>query len=90
MITLRESLNEYLEMRRGLGYKLSRACSELMQFIQFMEDQRATHIDTDLSLEWTQLTRKFNRLCGQLDSALCAVSQNIGQQSITLVKFRPY
>lgn len=58
MITLRESLKEYLEMRRGLGYKLARAGSELTQFIQFMEDKCATHIDNDLSLEWAQLPTK--------------------------------
>lgn len=54
MITLRASLQEYLEMRRGLGFKMKKPASELPKFVQFMESRRASHITASLSLEWAQ------------------------------------
>ena len=54
MNTLRESLQEYLELRRGLGYKMNRAALLLPRFISFMDERHAVHITTRLALEWAQ------------------------------------
>jgi integrase len=54
MTTLRTSLQDYLAMRRGLGFKLHDAGVGLLNFVSFMERKRASHITTDLALEWAQ------------------------------------
>jgi hypothetical protein len=40
MITLRPALQDYLTMRRALGYKLQRTEKLLADFIGFVENQR--------------------------------------------------
>lgn len=54
MSTLRSSLQDYLAMRRGLGFKLRDAGSDLLNFVSFMEQKRASYITTELALEWAQ------------------------------------
>jgi integrase/recombinase XerD len=54
MTTLRTSMQDYLTMRRGLGFKLRDAGVGLANFVSFMESKRASHITTDLALEWAQ------------------------------------
>jgi integrase/recombinase XerD len=54
MNTLREALQEYLALRRGLGFKMRDASLALPQFVAFMEGKRALHITTRLALEWVQ------------------------------------
>lgn len=54
MNTLREALQEYLELRRGLGFKMRDAGLLLPRFVSFMEQQQAVHITTHLALEWAQ------------------------------------
>lgn len=54
MIGLRASLQDYLAMRRSLGFKLEAVASALLKFVQFMEDRHASHITIQLSLEWAQ------------------------------------
>jgi integrase/recombinase XerD len=54
MNTLRESVADYLTMRRGLGFKLSEAGKGLLDFISFLEQRGATSITTSLALEWAQ------------------------------------
>ena len=54
MITLREAMHEYLEMRRNLGFKLNRAGSQLLNFAAFMEQQQAPFITEALALAWAQ------------------------------------
>ena len=82
MSTLRESLQHYLAMRRGLGSKLHTDGTSLLSFVAFMEQAQADHIATDLALEWaTQPTsvqparwarrlshvRAFARYCSAID-----------------------
>jgi integrase len=55
MNTLRQAVDEYLQMRRRLGYKLLRARSELPEFAAFMARQRAPYITQALALKWAQL-----------------------------------
>ena len=54
MSTLRQALDEYLQVRRALGYKLREAGAELPRFVSFMEARRAEHITARLALEWAQ------------------------------------
>lgn len=54
MSALREALRDYLELRRGLGYKLQDAGLQLPRFIDFLETRSASHITTALAMEWAQ------------------------------------
>jgi integrase/recombinase XerD len=52
MKTLREAAQEYLRMRRGLGFKLRHDERRLKRFVAFMEQQNASHITSELALKW--------------------------------------
>jgi len=54
MNTFREAVQEYLEMRRSLGFKLQGAGKALPDFVTFMEQHRASYITHDLALVWAQ------------------------------------
>jgi integrase/recombinase XerD len=54
MITLRESLEKYLELRRNLGSQLRGVDSALRNFVAFAQRERASYITTDLALRWAQ------------------------------------
>lgn len=54
MNTLREALRSYLEMRRGLGYKLQEAGKALIDFVAFLEQQHVSYITQELALAWAQ------------------------------------
>ena len=54
MNNLRESLTEYLAMRRALGYKLYKAGKGLTDFVSFLEQRGESYITTRLALEWAQ------------------------------------
>jgi integrase/recombinase XerD len=54
MTTLREAVQEYLTMRRSLGFKLREAGKGLLGFAAFMEQHRASYITLQLALAWAQ------------------------------------
>ncbi|MCI0152432.1 tyrosine-type recombinase/integrase, partial [Paraburkholderia sediminicola] len=54
MNTLREALQECLDLRRSLGFKMHDAGLLLPRFVSFMETRHAEHISTGLALEWAQ------------------------------------
>ena len=54
MNTLREAVREYLTMRRALGFKLQETGKGLLDFVTFMEQQRASYITPQLALKWAQ------------------------------------
>jgi integrase len=54
MNTLRQSIAEYLAMRRSLGFKLREAGTMLPDFATFMERRRASYITQALALAWAQ------------------------------------
>jgi integrase/recombinase XerD len=54
MNTLRQSIKEYLVMRRSLGYKLRETGTGLLDFAAFMERRRASYITQALALAWAQ------------------------------------
>ena len=53
MSSLREDLQEYLTLRRSLGYKMQDAGRLLPRFVAYLEE-RGAHITTRLALEWAQ------------------------------------
>ena len=73
MNTLRQAVREYLTMRRGLGFKLRRVGSGLLDFVTFMERQGASHITHELALpglnnHWMRIER--TRCAGTVACAL--------------------
>jgi len=54
MSTLRQAVQEYLSMRRALGFKLLEAGKGLLDFVAFMEQHRAAYITQALALAWAQ------------------------------------
>ena len=54
MNTLGQAVQEYLNMRRGLGFKLQEAGKGLLDFAVFMKQHRASTITQTLALEWAQ------------------------------------
>ncbi len=52
MNELQQALDEYLALRRALGYKLYETGLVLRQFVQFAECEGVDFITTDLALRW--------------------------------------
>jgi len=50
--TIRKAVEEYLALRRGLGFKLYQEGLWLEQFVSFLESRRSFRITTALALEW--------------------------------------
>jgi integrase/recombinase XerD len=55
MNTIREAVQEYLVMRRGLGFKLHDAGVALLEFVSYLENQRMSFITAKIALTWAQL-----------------------------------
>ena len=56
MSTLRAAAEDYLAMRRALGFKLTTQGRQLMSFIEFCEARGAGHVATELALAWATQT----------------------------------
>lgn len=54
MNTLRDALHHYLQLRRGLGFKLHDAGLQLPRFVDFLDGRHSDHITASLALEWAQ------------------------------------
>jgi integrase len=54
MTTLIQALDEYLTLRRALGFKLRQTARELPKFVRFVKHEGATFITTGLALRWAQ------------------------------------
>ena len=52
MTVLVEAVNDYLGLRRSLGYKLAAHHRLLPQFVEFLDQRQETVITTALALEW--------------------------------------
>jgi len=53
---LREAMQQYLSLRRSLGFELIKAGSILESFVAFAEREAASHVTTDLALRWVKLS----------------------------------
>jgi len=54
MTTLRQAVQDYIRMRRNLGFKLHDAGKGLLDFARFMEQHRASYITQSSALAWAQ------------------------------------
>ena len=54
MNTLHSSLQDYLALRRGLGFKMSDAGRMLPGFVSFLEARHESYITAQSALEWAQ------------------------------------
>ena len=54
MTGLAKALDEYLALRRALGFKLRVTAQQLPRFVQFIEYEGASFITTGLALRWAQ------------------------------------
>src|SRR4030066_1003446 len=52
MSSLRKAVEDYLILRRSLGFKLRDMATALRHFVSFMERERARTITTNLALPW--------------------------------------
>jgi len=57
MTGLQQAAEDYLVMRRALGFKLSTQGVQLMSFIDYCESAGADQISSDLALDWATTTR---------------------------------
>jgi len=55
MNTLRQAVNDYLELRRGLGFKLVKYEACLREFVSFLEQKKTSHITTALAVQFAML-----------------------------------
>ncbi|MGU4701458.1 tyrosine-type recombinase/integrase [Burkholderia cepacia] len=54
MNTLRQAVQDYLDLRRRLGFKLMEAGRALPDFVAFMERRHASYVTQALALAWAQ------------------------------------
>jgi integrase/recombinase XerD len=54
MSQLQEAVQEYLQLRRSLGFQLRGPGRLLHRFAAFAEREKATHLTADLALRWAQ------------------------------------
>lgn len=52
MKSLKQALNDYLQMRRRLGFQLREAESLLRSFVRFLQAEGAPHITRELAVRW--------------------------------------
>lgn len=55
MTTIHQAVQEYLRLRRGLGFKLYQEGLWLEQFASFLRQRRSRRITTSLALQWATL-----------------------------------
>ncbi len=60
MNPLRAALEDYLRLRRSLGFKLEWDGRMLEQFIAFLEQEGAARVTTELALRWAKLPRNVH------------------------------
>ena len=64
MSTLHQAVQEYLKMRRDLGFKLREAGKGLLDFVAFMRRRRSAYITSELALAWAQQSQNVRPAYG--------------------------
>jgi len=54
MSALAKAVEEYLALRRALGFELRRSAGMLRGFARYLEQQGASHVSTELALRWAK------------------------------------
>lgn len=98
MSALRGHLEDYLAMRRALGFKLERAGALLAQFVTFAEERGAERCSVDLALAWARLpvgarpmwvarrlevVRRFSRYLAVIDPANTVIPTDLFTVRVT-------
>jgi integrase/recombinase XerD len=52
MKSLRQAIDDYIRLRRSLGFKLRDMADNLQNFAAFMEQKAAPYVTTELAMEW--------------------------------------
>jgi integrase/recombinase XerD len=52
MTPLRQAIDDYIALRRNLGFKLRRMSEGLREFAVFLEQKAAPYVTTELAMEW--------------------------------------
>ena len=55
MSPLRQAIEDYIRLRRSLGFKLRRMSEGLREFAVFLEQKAAPYLTTELAMEWAML-----------------------------------
>ena len=55
MNILRQAVDDYLELRRGLGFKLVNHGACLVEFVSFLEQKKTSQITTVLAVQFAML-----------------------------------
>lgn len=63
MNTLREAIDDYVAMRRGLGFKLVQMECWLRDFAAFMDAQGAACVTAELALQWAMKPADVHPSC---------------------------
>jgi len=71
MTDLRHAAEEYLAIRRAVGFKLARTEGLVLSFVGFAEAEGATRINAELALRWATLPGQAS--LGWWNSRLCVV-----------------
>jgi len=61
MNSLRNALNEYISLRRNLGFKMEAEELVLNKFINFLEQNNMSYITTDMVLQWATMPRNASQ-----------------------------
>ena len=61
MTNLYQGAEDYLELRRSLGFKLKRPCRFIREFVRWLQDRDETQITTRLTLEWATEPQHLQR-----------------------------
>lgn len=56
MSALREAMQQYLSLRRSLGFELINIDSTLRSFVAFAEREAVSYVTTDIALRWVNLS----------------------------------
>ena len=91
MSKLRKALEEYLAVRRALGFKLDAPGRLLHQFMDFAEAERVTFITRDLALRWaTEPPKMSAEILGEPSECSAPVLRSTTAGSIPGPKFYPW
>jgi hypothetical protein len=52
MKSLRPAIDDYIRLRRSLGFKLRGMADDLRNFAAFLEQKAAPYVTTELAMEW--------------------------------------
>ena len=77
MRTWRTAVEDYIQLRRSLGFKLCDAKVALLHFASFLEASGASHLTIALALQWAQQDPAA-RPAAQFRPRICAALERAG------------